>query len=95
MAIRHSKNKAANRLSIDDIFNGPDEFGLLDVEYKAVNQGPPIEVTNFEAINVFFDQHGRVPTQDGNLSEKLLARRLASYQKNTDFHAILSPCNPP
>ncbi len=91
MAIRHSKNKAANRLSIDDIFNGPDEFGLLDVEYKAVNQGSPIEVTNFEAINVFFDQHGRVPTQDGNLSEKLLARRLASYQKNTDFHAILSP----
>lgn len=91
MAIRHSQTKAANRLSLDDIFNSPDEFGLLDVAPKAISQNAPIEITNFEAINAFVDQHGRVPSQDGDLAEKLLARRLAGYQSNTSFHSTLAP----
>ena len=89
MAIRHNKNKAGNRLSLDDIFSGPDEFGLLDVAFKAVSQNTPIEITNFEAINTFVDHHGRAPNQDGDLAEKLLARRLAVYQNNSDFHLAL------
>lgn len=91
MAIRHSQTKAASRLSLDDIFSGPDEFGLLDVAPKAISQNAPIEITNFEAINAFVDQHGRVPSQDGDLAEKLLARRLAGYQSNTSFHPTLMP----
>ncbi len=91
MAIRHNKNKAGNRLSLDDIFSGPDEFGLLDVAFKAVSQNTPIEITNFEAINTFVDQYGRAPNQDGDLAEKLLARRLAGYQNNSDFHLALVP----
>lgn len=89
MAIRHNKNKADKRLSLDDIFSGPDEFGLLDVAFKTVSQNTPIEITNFEAINTFVDQHGRAPNQDGDLAEKLLARRLAVYQNNSDFHLAL------
>ncbi|EOJ8669147.1 TPA: GIY-YIG nuclease family protein [Providencia stuartii] len=91
MAIRHSKSKMANRLSLDDIFSGPDEFGLLDVAPKAISQNAPIEITNFEAINAFVDQHGRAPSQDGDLAEKLLARRLASYQNNSSSHSTLAP----
>lgn len=91
MAIRHSKNKAANRLSLDDIFNSPDEFGLLDVAPKAISQNAPIEITNFEAINTFVDQQGRAPSQDGDLAEKLLARRLVGYQNNSSFHSTLAP----
>lgn len=90
MAIRHSKNKAATRLSLDDIFSGPDEFGLLDVAPKAISQNAPIEITNFEAINTFVDQHGRVPSQDGDLAEKLLARRLVGYQDKPSFQAALA-----
>ena len=91
MAIRHSKNKAANRLSLEDIFSGPDEFGLLDVAPKAISQNAPIEITNFEAINAFVDQQGRAPSQDGDLAEKLLARRLVGYQNNSSFHSTLAP----
>ncbi|AVE40843.1 GIY-YIG nuclease family protein [Providencia stuartii] len=91
MAIRHSQTKAANRLSLDDILNSPDEFGLLDVAPKAISQNAPIEITNFESINAFVDQHGRAPSQDGDLAEKLLARRLAGYQSNSSFHPTLMP----
>lgn len=89
--IRHSRRKAEDRPSLDDIFSGPDEFGLLDVQYKSTSQGAPLEITNFEAISAFVDQHGRLPSQEGELSEKLLARRLAGYQGNNDCHAALKP----
>ncbi|WP_432787026.1 hypothetical protein AAEX37_01099 [Oligella sp. MSHR50489EDL] len=90
MAIRHSQIKAASRLSLDDIFSGSDEFGLLDVAPKAISQHAPIEITNFEAINAFVDQHGRAPSQDGDLAEKLLARRLTGYQNNVSLHDALA-----
>lgn len=37
------------------------------------------------------DQHGRPPGEAGDLSEKLLARRLAGYQSNKDLHSTLKP----
>lgn len=89
--IRHSRRKAADRPSLDDIFSGPDEFGLLDVQYKPTSQGAPLEVTNFEAINAFVDQYGRPPSPEGGLTEKLLARRLAGYQRNDDYQSALRP----
>lgn len=87
--IRHSKRKSAERLSLDDILNGPDEFGLLNVEAKAVSRNAPIEVANFEAINVFIDEYKRHPSNDGDLSEKRLARRLKVFQESTDLHHTL------
>ncbi|NYT66782.1 GIY-YIG nuclease family protein [Alcaligenaceae bacterium] len=91
MSIWHDKGKAAARPSLDDIFNSPDEFGLLDVRARRVGSNAPLEITSFEAINAFIDQHGRRPSDEGDLSEKLLARRLSSYQDSQDFHAILKP----
>jgi len=90
-AIRHDKNKATNRPTLDDILNGPDEFGLLDVQARRVSRNAPLEVTNFEEISAFVDEHGRPPNQQGDLSEKLLARRLAGYQGNPALHDTLNP----
>lgn len=75
--IDHGKKRG--RPTLDDILNGMDEFGLLDVEAKAISSNAPIEVTKFESINAFIDEHGRSPSDKGDLSEKLLARRLKSY----------------
>ena len=89
--IRHSKSKAADRPSLDDIFKGPDEFGLLNVQYKHVSNNAPIEVSNFEAISAFIDEHSHHPGDEGDLSEKRLARRLKGFQENLGFHHILKP----
>lgn len=83
--------KGAVRPSLDDIFNGPDEFGLLNVRAKRSSSGAPLEVSKFEDINVFFDKHGRSPDGSGELSEKLLARRLNGYLCNVDLHTSLKP----
>ncbi|CAM5555420.1 GIY-YIG nuclease family protein [Eoetvoesiella caeni] len=91
MSIWHDKGKAATRPSLDDIFSGPDEFGLLNVKARRVSSNAPLEITSFEAISAFMDQHGRLPSDEGDLSEKLLARRLSSYQDSRGFHAILKP----
>lgn len=91
MSIRHDKGKAAARASLDDIFNGLDEFGLLDVQAKRIDRNAPLEVTSFEEISAFVDQHGRQPSPEGDLSEKLLARRLTSYQGNRNLNATLRP----
>lgn len=90
-SIRHNRRKVADRPSLDDIFSGPDEFGLLDVPALRVGRNAPLEITNFEEISAFVDQHGRAPSDDGTLTEKLLARRLKSYQDNSNLHASLTP----
>ncbi|MBX6963907.1 GIY-YIG nuclease family protein [Alcaligenes faecalis] len=90
-AIRHDPGKAAARPTLDDILDGPDEFGLLDVQAKRVGRNAPLEITNFDEISAFMDQHGRPPGQEGDLSEKLLARRLAGYLVNQALHDTLSP----
>ncbi len=89
--IYHDGRKRALRLSMDDILNGPDEFGLLNVQAKRSGGGMPLEVSKFDEICAFVDQHGRVPEATGDLSEKLLARRLDSYVANKDLHASLQP----
>lgn len=72
------------RRTLDDIFAGPDEFGLLNVKPKAKTLGR-IEEGRFEEINVFIDQSGREPSSDGDLSEKGLARRLASFRGSKEL----------
>lgn len=87
LSIKHGERK---KLSLDDIFNGPDEFGLLNVKAKQVNGGASLEVSKFEEVNAFIDKEGRHPSADGELAEKLLARRLQSYIDNTDMYPVLS-----
>lgn len=90
--IDHNRRKASPRRSLDEIFNGPDEFGLLDVEAKNVSSGAPLEVSKFDEINVFVDQQGKAPQPDSDtLQEKLLARRLSSYTANKDLVSSLKP----
>lgn len=89
--IRHDKRKAADRPSLADIFNGPDEFGLLDVQARKSSSGAPLEVSRLEEINVFIDQYARRPASTGELSERLLARRLKSYKENSELQADLKP----
>lgn len=86
LSIRHAKRK---RLSLDDILNGPDEFGLLNVEAKRLSSSSPPEVSKFEEINTFIDQEGRRPESTGELREKLLARRMQSYIGNTQAHEAI------
>lgn len=89
--ISHRKGKAGERLTMADILDGPDEFGLLNVQAKDISRSVPPEITNFEAVNEFIDQHGRLPRAEGELSEKLLARRLSGYRANHELHAVLLP----
>lgn len=87
LSIKHGERK---KLSLDDIFNGPDEFGLLNVKAKHVSGGASLEVSKFEEVNTFIDKEGRHPNPDGDLEEKLLARRLQSYINNIDMYPVLS-----
>lgn len=72
------------RRTLDDIFAGPDEFGLLTVKPKTKTLGR-IEEGRFEEINVFIEKNGREPSSDGDLPEKGLARRLASFRGNREL----------
>lgn len=87
LSIKHGERK---KLSLDDIFNGPDEFGLLNVKAKNVSGGASLEVSKFEELNAFIDKEGRYPSANGELTEKLLARRQQSYIENTGMYAVLS-----
>lgn len=87
--IDHDKRKRTLRPSLDDIFEGLDEFGLLDVQAKRSSVSAPLEVSKFENINEFIDQHGRPPSNEGDLAEKLLARSLKGYLENHDFRVNL------
>lgn len=87
----HGQKHGRARPSLDDIFNGPDEFGLLQVQAKHPHTKAPLEIANFEEINAFIATHGRLPASTGELTEKRLARRLQTYLSQTEFHASLKP----
>ncbi|MCL7997032.1 GIY-YIG nuclease family protein [Brucella sp. 21LCYQ03] len=58
------------RPSLDDIFNEPDEFGLLNVRPKARGGQSTDDERNVAIVqqtNAFFDNHGRLP--DGNADD--------------------------
>lgn len=67
--------------SLEEIFAEEDEFGLLDVKAKASKPASP-EISKFEEINAFIDANDRLPSENGDLTEKSLARRLAAFQKS-------------
>src|SRR5699024_5802367 len=89
LSIKHGERK---KVSLDDIFSGPDEFGLLNVKPKHTSGGGiSLEVSKFEEINAFIDKEGRHPSDTADLAEKLLARRLQSYINNTGAKEGLAP----
>lgn len=68
--------------SLQDILNGPDVLGLLDVEVKRKSGASSglAGYTGFEEVNAFIDTNNRMPDMESsNLDEKLLGRRANSY----------------
>ncbi|CAI8406909.1 MAG: Uncharacterised protein [Gammaproteobacteria bacterium] len=78
------------RRTLEDIFSGPDEFRLLDVKPKSKALGR-IEEGRFEEINLFIDRNRREPNFEGDLTEKSLARRLASFRGSRELCEVLLP----
>lgn len=72
--------------TLNDILNGDDEFGLLDVKPmagKGISKQSTLE-QEFEAINLFIDSHGYLPgetpgTAKSHPTEKVLQIRLRAY----------------
>lgn len=98
MVIRHDGSKDPKKLTLDEIFNKPDEFGLLAVKAKSSSSPKSIEASKFEEINQFIDKSHRLPTIDSdNIMEKQLAHRLEGFKKSNvaqsirdlDRHSIL------
>ena len=70
--------------TLDDIFSN-DSTGLLDdinpVTKSSANNS--VLAQQFDTINLFIDQHGRVPSSSANdINEKINARLLATIQTN-------------
>lgn len=88
----HGKKSRAHS-SLNDIFNAPDEFGLLNVKSKVTSPGKgDLLASRFEEVNQFIDQHGRLPLVHGDqLSERQMAKRLAATLDKTADHEALKP----
>ena len=72
------------RLTLDEIFSEPDEYGLLD-DRPAKQRIARVDKSRFEEINIFVDSHNREPSSDGDLKEKTLARRLAAFRNDSNL----------
>lgn len=96
--IEHDGSKKVKK-SLEDIFAEEDVFGLLNVKAKTSKPASP-EISKFEEINAFIDANARLPSENGDLTEKSLARRLSAFRKSFeqyigikewDRHNLLSP----
>jgi len=89
MVIRHDGTKDTKKLSLDEIFSKPDEFGLLAVKPKSGSSPKSIEVAKFEEINQFIDKNQRLPNLDSSdIMEKQLAYRLEGFRNSESSDAI-------
>jgi Meiotically up-regulated gene 113 len=100
MVIRHDGPKDSKRLTLDEIFHKPDEFGLLAVKAKSSSSPKSVEASKFEEINQFIDKSKKLPSIDSeNIMEKQLAHRFEGFIKSNaseairalDRHSILPP----
>lgn len=79
------------RMTVDEILNAEDEFGLLDVKQPAA----PLTSGNlladrFNDITEFYIEQGRLPQKEGDsLREQLLAARLDALLKDKSQHDML------
>lgn len=77
------------RFTLDEILSSEDHDGLLDVKLTAPTENPS-EVRlrqDFEEVNLFIEQHGRVPGEIASeqripVKERLLELRLQGYRKS-------------
>lgn len=77
--------------SLDDIFQDDDQ-GLLDS--RSTNKAPGQMYRlreGFADINRFVDEHGRVPSGEGEAFEQRLARRLSAIRQNRSRTQALTP----
>ena len=89
MVIKHDGTKDSKKLTLDEIFSKPDEFGLLAVRPKSNYSPKTIEASKFEEINQFIDKNQRLPrAESSNIMEKQLAHRLEGFRKTRDSAAI-------
>ena len=89
MVIKHDGANGTKRLTLDEIFDRPDEFGLLAVKHKSSSSTKSIEAAKFEEINQFIDKNQRLPEVDAdNIMEKQLAHRFNSFKKFNVSEAI-------
>ncbi|CAM5209271.1 hypothetical protein OURE66S_01829 [Oligella ureolytica] len=88
MKIDYRKRK---KKTLDDVFDGPDQFGLLDVKPKKYSTSSSVVISNFQEVVAFIKQHGKLPDPDWSLTEKSLVRRLNAYIEDRELHEILRP----
>ncbi|CAM5208917.1 hypothetical protein OURE66S_01859 [Oligella ureolytica] len=88
MKIDYRKRK---KKTLDDVFDGPDQFGLLDVKPKKYSTSSSVVISNFQEVVAFIKQHGKLPDPDGSLTEKSLVQRLNAYIEDRELHEILRP----
>ncbi|MGX2974245.1 GIY-YIG nuclease family protein [Ursidibacter arcticus] len=87
MILHLQRNQPAN---LDELF-ASDEFGLFaDVKEKKITPENQTLLNNCREIVDFVEKYGREPNEQGNLSEKLLARRLKSLRNDPTSSEILA-----
>lgn len=61
------------RLTLDEIFSEPDEFGLLDVSPKSIGmrQSEDSGLVGLRQVSAFFERQGRLPDQDSSDHEEM------------------------
>ncbi|MDG4953337.1 GIY-YIG nuclease family protein [Actinobacillus equuli] len=75
--------------SLDELF-ASDEFGLFaDVKEKQITPEHQTLINNYREVVDFVEKYGREPSEQGNLNEKLLARRLKSLRNDPASGRIL------
>ncbi len=80
------------RLTLDDIFNDDDDFGLLDSKAKtsSVKTDENRLIDSFEEINTFFDKNKREPNKS-SMSEYGLMAKLRNFRENEVQKKVLKP----
>ena len=80
------------KLTLDDIFNEDDDFGLLDVKPKSSNVKSEEDrlIDSFEEINSFIDKNDREPASS-SMSEYSLLARLKNFREDENSKKILKP----
>lgn len=90
------------RPTLDEIFDEPDEFGLLDVRLKPRGARPPElerDASLVREVNDFFERHGRLPHEDssdhdemrlGTIWSGLVRRADPAVFADVDRHGLLA-----